>query len=251
MTNRVVTACSVACVSVLAASDVLAQCGAGYLELEQMLSQDSVAVVFSGTVTTIQRAGATETVILGADRAWKGPVTERMTIYKPIAVASGSAEFHPTIFERGKRYVVIAHRLSPAERVDLGLPDRKETFGTDMCGGGSRPFSVARQELGTIGPGRPIVEQPVRNPRMTPPQKIRDAAPVYPPDAAARGIRGSVIVQIMVDESGRVSSASVLRSIPLLDQAAIDCVMKWAYTPALLNGVPRPTTLPVVVNFTP
>ena len=42
----------------------------------------------------------------------------------------------------------------------------------------------------------------------------------------------------------------MLRSIPLLDQAAIDAVMQWKYTPALLNGVAVPVIMTMTVNFT-
>ena len=43
----------------------------------------------------------------------------------------------------------------------------------------------------------------------------------------------------------------ILRSIPLLDQAAIDNVVKWEYMPTLIDGVPGPTTLTTTVNFAP
>ena len=42
----------------------------------------------------------------------------------------------------------------------------------------------------------------------------------------------------------------VLRSIPLLDQAATDAVRQWEYTPTLLNGVPVPVIMTVTVTFT-
>jgi len=42
----------------------------------------------------------------------------------------------------------------------------------------------------------------------------------------------------------------VLRSIPLLDQAAIDAVKQWEYEPTLLNGVPVPVVITVTVQFT-
>ena len=41
----------------------------------------------------------------------------------------------------------------------------------------------------------------------------------------------------------------VLRSIPLLDQAAIDAVKQWQYTPTLMNGVAVPVIMTVTVNF--
>jgi protein TonB len=41
-----------------------------------------------------------------------------------------------------------------------------------------------------------------------------------------------------------------VRSIPLLDQAALDAVRQWEYTPTLLNGVPVPVIVTVTINFT-
>ena len=50
--------------------------------------------------------------------------------------------------------------------------------------------------------------------------------------------------------TARVKDAKVLRSIPLLDQAALDAVKQWQFTPTLLNGVPVPVIMTVTVNFT-
>jgi len=47
-----------------------------------------------------------------------------------------------------------------------------------------------------------------------------------------------------------VANARVLRSIPLLDQAALDAVVQWEFTPTLLNGVPTPVLMTVTVQFT-
>jgi protein TonB len=52
-----------------------------------------------------------------------------------------------------------------------------------------------------------------------------------------------------VDETGTVKWARVLRSIPMLDQAALDAVKQWRYTPTLLNGTPVPVLMTVTVNF--
>ena len=42
----------------------------------------------------------------------------------------------------------------------------------------------------------------------------------------------------------------MLRSIPLLDAAAIEAVKQWVYTPTMLNSVPVPVIMTVTVNFT-
>lgn len=83
-----------------------------------------------------------------------------------------------------------------------------------------------------------------------PPAKTKDVRPVYPPEAKAQNVQGVVIVEIRIDEEGRVSDARVLRSIPLLDQAALDAVRQWEFTPTLLNGVPTPVVMTVTLNFT-
>ena len=82
------------------------------------------------------------------------------------------------------------------------------------------------------------------------PTKIRDVRPVYPPEALAAGIQGVVILEAVIDQGGGVSNVRVLRSIPLLDQAAVDAVREWQFTPTLLNGVPVPVTMTMTVNFT-
>ena len=59
-----------------------------------------------------------------------------------------------------------------------------------------------------------------------------------------------MIIEARIEGDGHVSDARVLRSIPLLDAAALDAVKQWQYTPTLLNGVPVPVIMTVTVNFT-
>lgn len=59
-----------------------------------------------------------------------------------------------------------------------------------------------------------------------------------------------VILEAVIDIQGNVRSARVLRSIPLLDQAAVDAVKQWRFTPTLLEGVAVPVLMTVTVNFT-
>jgi TonB family protein len=84
---------------------------------------------------------------------------------------------------------------------------------------------------------------------INPPKKIKDARPEYPAIAQQARVQGVVILEARIDEAGNVSDARPLRSIPLLDQAAIDAVKQWQYTPTLLNGVAVPVIMTVTVNF--
>ena len=85
---------------------------------------------------------------------------------------------------------------------------------------------------------------------MQAPRKIADATPMYPAVARTARVEGVVILEAVIDAAGRVESVRVLRSIPLLDQAAVEAVRQWIYTPTLLNGVPVPVIMTVTVNFT-
>jgi TonB family protein len=82
------------------------------------------------------------------------------------------------------------------------------------------------------------------------PKKIKHVAPVYPDLAQASKVQGVVILEVLVDQNGAVADARVLRSVALLDQAAVDAVMQWRFTPTLLNGNPVSVVMTVTVNFT-
>jgi TonB family protein len=81
------------------------------------------------------------------------------------------------------------------------------------------------------------------------PTKVKDVRPVYPPDALAARIQGVVILETTIDTEGRVSDAKVLRSIPVLDDAALEAVRQWEFTPTEVNGMLVPVIMTVTVNF--
>jgi len=96
----------------------------------------------------------------------------------------------------------------------------------------------------------PAPEAPVRvGGNIATPRKIVDVRPVTPPEAVKADVRGVVIVEIVIGPDGAVRDAKVLRSIPPLNQAAIDTVRQWRYEPTLLNGMPVPVIMTVTVNF--
>ncbi len=84
---------------------------------------------------------------------------------------------------------------------------------------------------------------------IQPPRLIKEVAPVYPEVARVAGVQGVVILSVKTDETGKVADTMVLRSIPLLDQAAIDAVRQWVYEPFLQDGKPVPIVFTVTVRF--
>lgn len=79
----------------------------------------------------------------------------------------------------------------------------------------------------------------------------REGIPHYPEDARVAGIKGSVVTELVIDPAGNVVDAKVIRSVPMLDQAALDAVRTWKFAPTLVNGQPVPVRMTTTVNFAP
>jgi len=84
---------------------------------------------------------------------------------------------------------------------------------------------------------------------IKPPKLIKMVKPVYPEIAKQAKVEGVVILEATTDIYGRVVNTKILRSIPLLDQAAIDAVKQWVYEPMIIDGEPRGVIFTVTCNF--
>jgi protein TonB len=106
----------------------------------------------------------------------------------------------------------------------------------------------------TVGGGPPPLPAPPAPVRVggviRRPQIVRQVNPVYPPVAQAARVQGIVIIEATIAADGSIMDTRLLRSEPLLDQAALDAVRQWRYTPTLLNGVAVPVIMTVTVSFT-
>ncbi len=122
--------------------------------------------------------------------------------------------------------------------IDTGA--RVSTFGGVMGGGISKEEAEKLMKLPAVK-----AEGDVKAP-----QRLRSVEPVYPEDARKAGVEGTVILEAETDIFGRVMTIKVLRSIPLLDQAALDAVRQWVYEPPIIDGKPRRAIFTVTVSFT-
>jgi protein TonB len=85
---------------------------------------------------------------------------------------------------------------------------------------------------------------------MKGPTPIRMVKPAYPRIAMSARVQGDVLIELVIDEQGKVSNATIVRSIPLLDQAALDAVRQWEFTPTMIDNVPVPVIVTTSVGFT-
>jgi TonB family protein len=84
---------------------------------------------------------------------------------------------------------------------------------------------------------------------LQPPLLVKKVDPVYPEEARKKGVEGIVILQARIDTSGKVKDVMVVRSVPLLDQAAIDALKQWVYEPMIIKGKPVEAVFTVTVRF--
>ncbi len=102
-----------------------------------------------------------------------------------------------------------------------------------------RPSPPPRQTGGTVSLPSSVISSKV----------INKPAPPYPPIALAAGIAGTVAVQILVDEQGRVISAKATSGNSLLQAAAVQAAYKASFTPTLLSGQAVKVTGSITYNF--
>ena len=62
-------------------------------------------------------------------------------------------------------------------------------------------------------------------------------------------MEGTVVVQALVGREGTVLDTKVVKSVPVLDQAAVEAVRGWTFKPAMAKGQPVQVWVAVPVKF--
>jgi protein TonB len=81
------------------------------------------------------------------------------------------------------------------------------------------------------------------------PRQTYSVQPEYPPLAMQSHIRGTVVVDAVIDEHGNVVGARAVSGHPFLVPAALKAVLQWKYEPTLLNDTPIAVEMEVTVHF--
>jgi len=81
------------------------------------------------------------------------------------------------------------------------------------------------------------------------PKTLFKPDPTYPPIAKQAKVEGQVILEATIARDGSVKDVRVLRGNALFNDAAMEAVKKWKYTPTMLNDQPVEVLMTVVVNF--
>jgi periplasmic protein TonB len=169
----------------------------------------------------------------------------------PAARAAGAARVAPkapaTVPAGFVAPIEVPTEIKPEEGLDLGGIEGGVPGGVE----GGVPGGVVGGVVGGLpdAPPPPPVKAVRVGGNIREPRKVVDVPPVYPTLAVKAGVQGIVIIEATIDPRGRVVNATVLRSVPILDDAAVEAVRQWVYSPTLLNGVPTPVIMVVTVRF--
>jgi len=183
---------------------------------------------------------------------------------------SGAIPAVEGVVERSRRplFIVLALMMVVVAAVVVALlVMKKEPRGTLAQGGGRGPASNPSGEpakptpQGTPDssgsqPGQPVKPPPdkpspeVKKGETRDSRLIREVPPAYPETARAAGVEGEVEVLAVIGPDGQVKDAAILKSVPLLDQAAIEAVRQYVFEPALRDGVPVESSMKLSLTFT-
>jgi TonB family protein len=159
----------------------------------------------------------------------------RQWVYEPIIINGKPREVSFT--------VTVLFKLEGRERLDTFRSDVTPPTPPKEAKGG---VAISREEEANFMKLPPVkVEGGIKEP-----QRLKSAEPIYPEEARKAEIQGVVILEAETDIYGRVMNVKVLRSVPGLDQAAIDAVRQWIYEPLIIDGQPRRAIFTVTVDFT-
>jgi TonB family protein len=139
----------------------------------------------------------------------------------------------------------------PLYYVEGRSDDPKQAFPVSGIGyfvyvdGGFRflPTEVLRA-LSTAPPLRIRIGENVLAPKIA--YKV---PPVYPDESRAAGVKGNVVLHIIVGTDGAVKEATLVSGDPVLGQAALDAVRQWKYQPTLLNSKAAEVDSTVTIGF--
>ena len=133
----------------------------------------------------------------------------------------------------GKGEQPMGHQSGPRQQQSGSAPDSRATTSTSAAPARGQRRSPARRRAGTGA----FEDLRCQAHRIQTPQKHA-------------GVQGIVIVEVVIGIDGSVAEAQILRSIPMLDDAALEAVTQWRFEPVLLNGAPVEAIMAVTVNFT-
>jgi protein TonB len=155
---------------------------------------------------------------------------------------SASPNTNPPVPDRGP-FVIGRTNSDPGGPIGPG--NRPGGGGAETEGGGPPAVDVGAPPPAPVEKPKPkIVHKRVLNG-----EAISLPTPPYPPIARQMRVQGTVLVQVLIDESGKVISAKAVSGHPVLLSAAQRAAFEARFSPTLLNDQPVKVSGVITYNF--
>jgi TonB family protein len=183
-------------------------------------------------------------------------------LYPPIARAAhvqGSVVLHAIISKSGTVEELTVISGPPMLVASAETAVRQWIYKPYLLNGQPTEVDTTITVNFTFGDSAPPANAPQANASGGPPRissgvmagnLISHIDPIYPADAKAAGIQGTVILRAVISKEGRVQDLKVVTGPKELIDSAIDAVKQWVYKPYLLNGEPTEVQTTITVNYT-
>lgn len=210
----------------------------------------SVVIPIPGTTRTLTLRGSQKSTLLGISGASGERIATVEVERTGETESTGDARVPGTNGVRMVGFGTTRFNVDSGQQVMGAAVATLDGRLSDRAANGDLQISHLTMTLRTSVRVLPQTLEPVRvGQSVRQPIKTHDAKPVYPPEAQSAGVQGVVILEAVVGTDGKVTDVKVLRSIPLLDAAAIAAVKQWEYTTTSLDGRLVPVIMTVTVNF--
>lgn len=161
----------------------------------------------------------------------------------------------PSITGAAPAIAVAGPAVKPSVGIPVPVPDAEispeQTIATQQEM--SEAVGPITEGLGS-GPGDIVIEEDGPPPDFVPYEKepvvIKRVNPAYPEIARRAGVEGKVLVKAWVDKEGKIRKVEVVKSdADIFNQAAIDAVMQWVFTPAMMKSGPVSVWVAIPLTF--
>lgn len=151
---------------------------------------------------------------------------------------------------------VSAPTVKPSVGIPVAVPDAE--VNPEQTIASQQEMSQAVGPVGEAKGGAAVVEQDIKVdeepaefvPVEKYPEAVKIVQPKYPDLAMRAGVEGVVYVKAWVDREGKVRKTLIVKSdAEVLDQAAMEAVQQWVFTPAIMNKGPVSVWVTVPVRF--
>jgi periplasmic protein TonB len=175
------------------------------------------------------------------------PTPARLSIETPKVEVRSEPESQPTVRANINVGKLSAPNMRTAPKINAVEPPPVLTSDPAALPKGINVANTFGASGSIASPGAPPTA--IKGGQLVQPKLISSVASAYPAAAKAAHAEGDVLIDALIDSTGKVVSTKVINGSPLLQQAAVDSLRFWKYEPARLNGEPIPIHIKVNVSF--